>query len=74
MVIIRGRNILKLNKLDYTKLPMAAEIHQTSIMDYCPVSDIYHTAVDFPTEQPARMEPTPKKRGLYRSARPPDDF
>ena len=34
LVIIRGHNILKLNKLDYTRLPMAKEIIRTSIMDY----------------------------------------
>ena len=36
LVIIRGHNILKLNKLDYTRLPMAKEIIRTSIMDYHP--------------------------------------
>ena len=36
LCIIRGCNILKLNKLDYTKHPMAQEMTGTSIMDYQP--------------------------------------
>ena len=30
LVIIRGHNVLKLNKLDYTRLPMAAQIEKRS--------------------------------------------
>lgn len=36
LCIIRGCNILKLNKLDYTKHPMAQKMTGTSIMDYQP--------------------------------------
>ena len=34
LVIIRGQNILKLNKFDYTRHPMSREMVRISIMDY----------------------------------------
>lgn len=36
LAIIRGHNILKLRKLDYTKHPMSREIIKSSITDYIP--------------------------------------
>ena len=36
LCVIRGCNILKLNKLDYTKHPMAEQMVKCSIMDYYP--------------------------------------
>lgn len=36
LCVIRGCNILKLNKLDYTKHPMAKQMVKCSIMDYYP--------------------------------------
>lgn len=36
LCIIRGCNILKLNKLDYTKHPMSKLIHKTSVFNYSP--------------------------------------
>jgi len=36
LVIIRGQNILKLNKFDYTRHPMSKEMRAASIMDYNP--------------------------------------
>ena len=71
LVMIRGHNILKLNKLDYTRLPMAREIVKTSIMEYRPAPP------SFPEPAAAMPEPSPppqKRRGLYRSAKPPEDF
>ena len=78
LCIIRGHNIIKLKKLDYTKHPMSAEISKTTIMDYVPAA---------PPEQPCKVheppkegEDTPKpapaarKNTLYRSAKPPDEF
>ena len=71
LVMIRGHNILKLNKLDYTRLPMAREIVKTSIMEYRPAP------LSFPEPAAAVPEPSPpqqKRRGLYRTAKPPEDF
>lgn len=36
LVIIRGQNLLLLNKFDYTRHPMSKEMVRASIMDYCP--------------------------------------
>ncbi len=37
LVIIRGQNIIKLNKFDYTRHPMAKEMVPVSILDYNPI-------------------------------------
>ena len=71
LVVIRGHNILRLKKLDYTCLPMSGEIVKTSLMDYAP------TPVSAPTsiQMPLAEEPAPhKRRSLYSSAKPPDGF
>lgn len=84
LCIIRGCNILKLNKLDYTKHPMAQEMAATSIMDYQPkVSPAGFPQTDFDRKE-AREVPQPerreekktiqKKKSLYSSAQPPADF
>ena len=38
LCIIRGCNVLKLDKLDYTKHPMAKQISKISVMDYYPTT------------------------------------
>lgn len=71
LVVIRGHNILRLRKLDYSRLPMSGEIVKTSLMDYAPE----HVSAPTETKAPAAEEPAPRKRrGLYSSAKPPDDF
>ena len=80
LVIIRGHNILKLNKLDYTRLPMAKEIIRTSIMDYHPEPVIIpEPEMEFvppPMEEKEIPDPPSKRkrRSLYSSAQPPSDF
>lgn len=37
LVIIRGQNLLKLNKFDYTRHPMSKQMRPVSIMDYNPI-------------------------------------
>lgn len=84
LCIIRGCNILKLSKLDYTKHPMAQEMTSVSIMDYQPqVSPAACSQTGFGGEevkevpQAERREnknQEPKKKGLYRLAQPPADF
>lgn len=74
LVIIRGHNILKINKLDYTKLPMSKKIIRTSIMDY-QASPSSAPLPQADTEDPPReTAPTRKRRPLYSSAQPPKDF
>ena len=89
LCVIRGQNVLKLGKFDYTKHPMSKMIKRVSIMDYNP-SSFYHT--DFynvpdsieasPAElaEPAKNENNPSntrpdsRRKLYSSLAPPDEF
>ncbi len=84
LCIVRGCNILKLNKLDYTKHPMAEKMASVSIMDYQPqVSPAACSQTGFGGEE-VREVPQSEKRevkktmqrekSLYRSAQPPADF
>lgn len=84
LCIIRGCNILKLNKLDYTKHPMAEKMTSVSIMDYQPQvspAEFLQTCFDGKevkevpqSERGENKNQEPKKKGLYRSAQPPADF
>lgn len=74
LVIIRGHNLLKLNKLDYTQLPMSKEIVRTSIMDYTPAGDFTPVPQPEPVQPPEEKPPAQKRRSLYSSAKPPTDF
>lgn len=71
LCIIRGCNLLRLTKLDYTKHPMAKEIIRTSVMDY------YPRAAPEPMPQ-TETKPEEKKcvhkKSLYSSAKPPAEF
>lgn len=71
LVVIRGHNILRLRKLDYTRLPMSGEIVKTSLMDYAPE----HVSAPTETKASVAEEAAPRKRrGLYSSAKPPESF
>lgn len=79
LCIIRGCNILRLNKLDYTKHPMAKQMIKTSVMDYCPsvAAPVYTMSV--PDESDRQAEPEKEKKparrkSLYSSAKPPAEF
>ena len=74
LCIIRGHNILKLTKLDFTRHPMAKQIVKASVYDYKPAAD---TLTPTPTQ--SDTEPTPlkkaaRKKSLYSSAQPPSEF
>lgn len=89
LCVIRGQNVLKLNKFDFTKHPMSKKIRRVSIMDYNPSAfphtDFYKPP-DTDTQSPAEMIPPGKaeekqpdskpssKRKLYSSATPPSEF
>ena len=49
LCIIRGRNILRLNKLDYTKHPVSRELRRISVVDYRPAHSMEAS------DQPERM-------------------
>lgn len=46
LCIIRGHNILKLNKLDFTRHPMAKQIVKASVYDYQSAADAYRRIKD----------------------------
>lgn len=89
LCVIRGQNVLKLNKFDFTKHPMSKKIRRVSIMDYNPSSfshtDFYKPP-DTDTQSPAEMilpekteenQPNSRpssRRKLYSSATPPSEF
>lgn len=70
LCILRGCNILKLSKLDYTKHPMSARIRKTSVFDYHPR--------ELPAAEPIEPRHSEKSSGknkkLYGSAKPPSEF
>lgn len=75
LCIIRGHNVLKLKKLDYTKHPMSSQIIRSSIMDYCPAG-VFHQPVQ---TDPLPSDPEPvkkpaRRKSLYSSAKPPSEF
>ena len=74
LCIIRGCNMLKLEKLDYVKHPMSKRICKTSVMDYCPVQDTYFTLQTEPERKEEKQEPAKPKKTLYNLARVPEEF
>lgn len=78
LCIIRGYNMLKLEKLDYVKHPMAKRIQKKSIMDYNPEPENYMYPQTEPEKEPQReevkKEPARKPKNLYSLAKPPEGF
>ncbi len=75
LCVVRGCNVLMLDKLDYTRHPYSKMIREVSVYDYKP--EIPETAPSLPPEEiPTTEEPkAPKKKaGLYRSSAPPTEF
>ena len=75
LCVIRGYNLLKLKKLDYTRHGMSREIEHISIMDYTP-SPIPSPPPQYtpPPNDPVTQEKPAKRRTLYSSAKPPEEF
>ena len=69
LCVIRGSNILKLKKFDYSQHPFYAQIRKTSVQDYLPpvMAEIE------PEEVPENQKEKSKKK-LYSSAHPPGNF
>lgn len=75
LVIIRGQNILKLNKFDYTRHPMSREMVRVSIQDYNPRKGVVppiQTDFVVTTDQNQRRERSGRK--LSRTDVPPVEF
>ena len=75
LVIIRGQNLLLLNKFDYTRHPMSKEMVRASIMDYCPRTSYVSTPQTGSENEPDK-KPRRESRGrkLSRSDTPPVEF
>ena len=50
LVVIRGQNILRLTKFDYTNHPMSTELIPVSIYDYNPEDQYYLPVTEFPAQ------------------------
>lgn len=75
LVIIRGQNILKLTKFDYTRHPMSREMVRVSIADYHPRNNFLsptHTDFEITPEEKPRRERIGRK--LSRTDVPPVEF
>lgn len=76
LVVIRGHNLLKLEKVDYTELPLSKEIVRSSVLEYTP-----ERPPDTPPEQDSlsRKDESPqekpqRKPRLYSVSKLPDGF
>lgn len=74
LCIIRGCNVLKLNKLDFTKHPMSKQIEKSSVHDYTPATVFTEPIRPEFTEEQISEKKTTKKKNLYSSANPPTEF
>lgn len=83
LCIIRGNNVLKLKKWDYTKHPLASQIIKTSVYDYCRPNDELppQTETEIPpvadeADRCVENEPKRKKKKEYtvRLPDPPKGF
>ena len=75
LCVIRGYNLLKLKKLDYTRHGMSREIEHISIMDYSPnVIPVAPKPYAPPPDDLVPPEKPAKRRTLYSSAKPSEEF
>ena len=67
LVIIRGQNMLKLKKFDYTRHPMSKELVPTTIQEYNPRRQYVMPQTDSTTASPA---PAPGKNSKHKKLDP----
>lgn len=72
LCIIRGCNVLKLKKLDFTKHPMSKKIRKTSVFEYSP-QPVIESQTE-PEPPVVTVERPRAKKSLYSSAKPPSEF
>ena len=65
LCVLRGCNLFKLKKFDYTRHPYAAKMVKTSVQAYLPIRES--------AQEKACPQEKPKTK-LYAAARPPGDF
>ena len=76
LVVIRGHNLLKLEKVDYTELPMAKEIVRSSVLEYTPkrIPERAVTPDPMPKESQTSQGKPRRKARLYSVSQPPEEF
>ncbi|MCM1508878.1 MAG: type IV secretory system conjugative DNA transfer family protein [Ruminococcus flavefaciens] len=74
LCVIRGCNILKLRKIDFTRHPMSKKIIKTSVLEYQP-DPIFMSSDSGEYDQKLKIDKkTSRKKSLYSSAKPPTEF
>ena len=76
LVVIRGHNLLKLEKVDYTELPLSKEIVRSSVLEYTPeqLPDTPPEQGPFSRKDEAAKEKPQRKPRLYGVSKPPEEF
>ena len=70
LCVVRGCNVLLLDKMDYTKHPTAKQIRKSSIYDYTPLQTCEEVVIPVVQEKKSKAG----KGGLFSSAKPPTEF
>lgn len=74
LCVIRGCNLLKLSKLDFTKHPLSKQIVKSSVLDYQPASFAPTEPYTPPVPEPEPVKKPTRRKNLYSSAMPPSEF
>ncbi len=73
LCIVRGCNILKLRKFDYTRHPMAREIRRVSVYDYEPRPGLAYNPVAAASSASTESS-NPTRKPLLSASKPPSGF
>lgn len=74
LCVIRGCNLLKLTKLDFTKHPLSKQIVKSSVLDYQPAHFVPAEPYVSPVPEPEPAKKQARRKNLYSSAIPPSEF
>lgn len=85
LIVIRGENVLRAKKFDFTSHPYAKRMVPASIFDYNPryePSEVFRTELEHPmesqteadTRSDSHTDKKPKSSKLFAAAKPPDEF
>lgn len=74
LCVIRGCNLLKLTKLDFTKHPLSKQIVKSSVLDYRPAHFVPAEPYAPPAPEPEPAKKQARRKNLYSSAIPPSEF
>lgn len=74
LCVIRGCNLLKLTKLDFTKHPLSKQIVKSSVLDYQPTHFVPAEPYAPPAPEPEPAKKQARRKNLYSSAIPPSEF